>query len=121
MMADLSPKPTGRIRAVRSNSDRSADETATLAATPDRQVMIRRFDKTLLADVRSYSDNRSQTPAEDLARYAGQYVAWSPDGRQILASGADPDLVEEQLVAAGVDPAAVVLGFVDPPDEVFLG
>lgn len=83
--------------------------------------MIRRSDKTIAADVRSYSENRSQASAEDLAGYAGQYVAWSPDGRQILANGSDPDLVEKQLVAAGLDPAAVVLGYVDPPDEVFLG
>ena len=83
--------------------------------------MIKRSLKTVLADVRSYSENRSQVPAEDLARYAGQYVAWSHDGRQILANGADPDSVEKQLAEAGLDPAAVVLGYVDPPDEVFLG
>ena len=83
--------------------------------------MIKRSHKTVLADVRSYSENRSQVPAEDLARYAGQYVAWSPDGRQILAHAADPDLVEQQVVAAGLDPASVVVGYVDPPAEVFLG
>ena len=83
--------------------------------------MIKRSHKTVLADVRSYSENRSQVPAEDLTRYAGQYVAWSPDGRQILAHAADPDLVEKQVVAAGLDPAAVVVGYVDPPAEVFLG
>ena len=75
----------------------------------------------LRADVRAYSENRSRVPAEDLARYAGQYVAWSPDGRQILGNGADLDVVEKQLLAAGLDPAAVVMGYVDPPDEVFLG
>ena len=83
--------------------------------------MIRRSDKTVPGDIRSYAENRSQVPAEVLARYAGKYVAWSPDGKQILADGVDPDLVEKQLVAAGLDPAAVVLGYVDPPDEVFLG
>lgn len=83
--------------------------------------MIKKSHKTVADDVRSYSENRSQVPAEDLAQYAGQYVAWSPDGRQILGNGADPDWVEQQLVAAGVDPAAVVIGYVDPPDEVFLG
>ena len=83
--------------------------------------MIRKSHKTVPKDVRSYSKNRSQVPAEDLVRYAGQYVAWSPDGREVLAYGADPDLVEKQLVAAGLDPAVVVVGYVDPPDEVFLG
>ncbi len=83
--------------------------------------MIRRSDTMVPADVRSYSENRSQVPAGDLARYAGKYVAWSLDGRQILADGADPDLVEKQLVGAGLDPASVVLGYVDPPDEAFLG
>lgn len=83
--------------------------------------MIRKSDSSVRPDVRSYSENRSRVPPEELTRYAGNYVAWSPDGRQILAAGADPDLVEEQLAAAGLDPAAVVLGYVDRPDEVFLG
>jgi len=83
--------------------------------------MIRRTERVVPGDVRSFSENRSQFPAEDLARYAGHYVAWSPDGRLILAHGADPDLVEKQLVAAGIDPAAVVVAYVDLPDEVFLG
>ena len=83
--------------------------------------MIRRSERIVPGDVRSFSENRSQVPAGDLARYAGQYVVWSPDGGQILANGADPDSVEKQLAEAGLDPAAVVLGYVDPPDEVFLG
>lgn len=71
-------------------------------AAPAQQV--KKSDNSVRADVRSYSENRSRVPAEDLARYAGRYVAWSPDGRQILADGADPDRVEEQLAAAGLDP-----------------
>ncbi len=83
--------------------------------------MIRELEKCLLLDVRSYSENRSRFPADELAPYAGQYVAWSPDGMRILAHGTDAELVEHQLAAAGINPAAVVIGYVDPPDEVFLG
>jgi hypothetical protein len=87
----------------------------------EAKLLIKGSVATVLADIRSYSENRSRVPVEALAPYAGQYVAWSPDGRQILASGADPDAVEQHLAETALDPAAFVIGYVDLPEEVFLG
>jgi hypothetical protein len=64
--------------------------------------------------------NQNQFPAEELAKYAGQHVAWSRDGTRILASGPDDQAVEDALKAAGVDPSTVVFSYVDPPDLVRL-
>jgi hypothetical protein len=82
--------------------------------------MIKKYEETVLRDVAFFSENRSKFPPEELARFSGQYVAWSPDGTRILASGADADAVENKLIAAGINLSAVVLGFVDPLDEGFL-
>ena len=63
--------------------------------------------KTPPADLSRYPQNRRQFPLEELAKYLGQYVAFSPDGLQILASGATMEEVEERLQAAGMVPIDV--------------
>lgn len=63
-----------------------------------------------------FNDNVNKYPAEELAKYAGQRVAWSLDGTQILASGADDAEVDTQLRSAGIDPSRVVHDFVEPMD-----
>jgi hypothetical protein len=40
---------------------------------------------------------------EELAKYAGHYVAWSPDGKSILASGDDEVLLDRMLADQGHD------------------
>jgi hypothetical protein len=72
-------------------------------------------------ELRTYSENRSQVPTADVARYAGQYVAWSLDGRHIFGHAVDSELLEKQLAGAGIDPEAVVIGYIDALDEAFLG
>ncbi len=71
-------------------------------------------------DFKTYDENRRRFPSEELLQHAGQFVAFSLDGTRILASGADMDEVEAQLVAAGIDPARVVGSYIDPPDAVYL-
>jgi hypothetical protein len=66
-----------------------------------------------------YFKNRQNFPLDELAKYAGQHIAWSWDGSQILASGADEEEVEQKLIAAGVDPSRVVFSYV-PPGHVSL-
>jgi hypothetical protein len=68
-------------------------------------------------DTRSYSMNRKKFPAEELARYAGQWLAWSPDGTRILAHGQDQETVEAQLRATGIDPSEVVWSSMPRLDE----
>jgi len=49
--------------------------------------------------------NRNAFPADELGRYSGQHVAWSPDGTRILASDPDPLKVLAAVRALGYDPA----------------
>jgi hypothetical protein len=71
-------------------------------------------------DVQEYLKNRHQFPHEELARHAGHYVAWSPDGSQILASDDDPGRVIEAVKALGYDPGETVISYVPPVDETLL-
>ncbi|MGH7169167.1 MAG: DUF5678 domain-containing protein [Gemmataceae bacterium] len=66
-------------------------------------------------DLSHYEENRSKFPLEELAKYGGKHVAFSPDGTRIIASGDSIDEVEEILIAAGIDPSQVVGSYVDPP------
>jgi hypothetical protein len=50
-------------------------------------------------DTQRFLTNRSWFPLEELARYAGQYIAWSPDGTEVLASDADPARVIDRMKA----------------------
>jgi hypothetical protein len=72
-------------------------------------------------DMQKFLKNRQQFPADELARYAGKYVAWSPDGASILASDEDEVRLDQIIKAAGHDPADILVSFVPFPDEVILG
>jgi hypothetical protein len=67
-----------------------------------------------------FFENQENFPPEELTKYAGQCVAWSWDGSQILASGEDMDALERKLLALGIDPAKVVESYIPPPDLVLL-
>jgi hypothetical protein len=54
--------------------------------------------------------------ADERAKSAGKRVAYSLDGKSILASGANDEEVRQQLLKAGLDPSKVVYGNVDPGD-----
>jgi len=58
-------------------------------------------------DTRQLRENRAAFPAADLAKYRGQWVAFSMDGRRIVAGA--PDLVELDtlLLAMGKNPEQV--------------
>jgi len=68
-------------------------------------------------DLRLYAENRRRFPANQLIPYHGKFVAWSPDGTRILASGEEREEVWKKLEAAGLDPSQVVNDYIDPPDE----
>ncbi len=64
-----------------------------------------------------FNENVSQFPGAELLKYAGQYVAWSLDGTRILASGTDPDELDRNLAAAGLQQGGFVEDYVPGPDE----
>jgi hypothetical protein len=68
-------------------------------------------------DLSTYETNRAKFPLEELAKYAGKFVAFSPDGTRILASGSTRAEVEKKLEAAGIHPSQVVGSYIDSPDE----
>lgn len=66
--------------------------------------------------------NREAFPPGELEKYAGQWIAWSPDGASIVAhSNESEEVVFEQLIAGGHDPACCCLSYVPRPDETFVG
>ncbi len=67
-------------------------------------------------DLSHYEENRCKFPLEELAKYAGKHIAFSPDGTRIVASGDSFDEVIENLQAAGIHFSQVVHSYIDAPD-----
>jgi hypothetical protein len=68
-----------------------------------------------------FLENREKFPEEELLSYAGQWIAWSPDGTAIVASSTESEAVVYQtLQARGYDLGKCCVGFVDA-DPVDLG
>ena len=72
-------------------------------------------------DMRQFIQNRQNFPPEELEKYAGHYVAWSPDGKSILASGDDELTLDRLLADQGHNTSEILIAFVPLPDEVLLG
>ncbi|MFL5341884.1 MAG: hypothetical protein ACJ8F7_17195 [Gemmataceae bacterium] len=71
---------------------------------------------------RQYRANRSAFPPAELAKYRGQWVAFSLDGRRLLAGAEDIERLEEQLATLGEDPQQVALEHIPgPEDDISLG
>jgi hypothetical protein len=65
-------------------------------------------------DARRFNENQRNFPAQELQRFAGQHIAWSQDGRRILASAPTMQALFEKLAEAGQPTNQVVLDYVDP-------
>jgi hypothetical protein len=72
-------------------------------------------------DMQQFLTNRQQFPLDQLAKYAGKSIAWSPDGTRILASDDDLGKVAAAVEDQGYDSSEIVLSSVPFPDEVILG
>jgi hypothetical protein len=66
----------------------------------------------------SYLNSRGNIRPQDLLPYAGQWVAWSADGTQIVAHHDDLVVVAERVLAAGIDSQDVILEWL-PTEENF--
>ncbi len=71
-------------------------------------------------DLSHYEENRSKFPLEELAKYVGKHVAFSPDGTRIVGSADTWEDFDAALDAAGVPLSQVVHEYVDPPDEIWI-
>jgi hypothetical protein len=72
----------------------------------------------IMIEINEFRRNQSRFPREELAKYNGQYVAWSDDGTLILAAHADPARLDAMLIAAGYDPGEILVNRVAVPEEV---
>ncbi len=73
-----------------------------------------------LALRRKFLANRALFPVDELVKYAGQWVAWSPDGTHIAASARSPELLDGLLKANGEDPTQCVVEGI-PDDDALVG
>jgi hypothetical protein len=71
-----------------------------------------------LENRRRFLANRAAFPVEELTRYAGLWVAWSPDGTRAAASAEAPEALEGLLRAAGEDPLLCALEGIPDADPV---
>jgi hypothetical protein len=72
-------------------------------------------------DMQQFLENRGHFPPNELAKYAGRYVAWSADGTRIVGSDEDELRLDATVRAAGYDPSDLLVSFVAPGDDVLLG
>jgi hypothetical protein len=71
---------------------------------------------------KEYRQNRERFPRDELAKYQGAWVAFSADGCCIVAHGETVEQLEQQVLAAGLDPQRVVREWVaGPEDDSMLG
>lgn len=71
-------------------------------------------------DLSRYQENRNKFPAEELAKYVGKHVAFSPDGTRILASADTWEELDAVLEAAGIPLGQAVHAYIDPPDVSYI-
>jgi hypothetical protein len=71
--------------------------------------------------MQEYLKNRLQFPLDDLAKHAGEWVAWSPDGTRIVASSRDPAALDRLIRAAGENPEQCIVEGIPDSDSVIGG
>jgi hypothetical protein len=64
-----------------------------------------------------YRTNRAQFPREELAKHCGQWIAFSLDGKRVVAGDAELERLGEGLRARGVDLQRVVFEYVPGPED----
>jgi hypothetical protein len=64
-----------------------------------------------------YRNNRALFPLAELAKYQGAWIAFSADGRHIVARGETVEQLEEEIAAQGENGQNVVLEWVPGSDD----
>jgi hypothetical protein len=64
-----------------------------------------------------YRTNRASFPREELVKYGGRWVAFSCDGRRVLAAEADLEQLGEWLTEHGQDLQEVVFEYLPSPGD----
>ena len=67
-------------------------------------------------DTRFFDKNRYQFPLNELVKYAGRTIAWTPDGTRIVANGPDFLTLWNQFKAQGINPSEFVYEDIPPLD-----
>jgi hypothetical protein len=65
-------------------------------------------------DLGEYERNRVSFPLEELVKYAGKFIAFSGDGKRIVAYGDSEEEVDAMVRSLGIHPSQVVHSYVDP-------
>lgn len=66
--------------------------------------------------------NQQDFPQEELMKYAGQWIAWSPDGASIVAGSRESeDALMAILENAGQDPLQFVFDYIPELDQAHVG
>ena len=69
-----------------------------------------------------YRTNRARFPPANLVKYHALRVAFSADGRRVVASGESVERLEEELAGMGKEAHGVVLEWLaGPEDDSMLG
>jgi hypothetical protein len=68
-----------------------------------------------------YTENRARFPVEELARHAGNWVAFSPDGSRVLDSCESLAELDRRLTQAGQDVENAVFEHIPTSDMIISG
>ncbi len=72
-------------------------------------------------NMQEYVKNRQQFPMDELVKYRGAYVAWSPDGKRVVASSENLEGLDSLVRAAGEDPTECIVEGIPDTDSVIGG
>lgn len=72
-------------------------------------------------ELRLFDQNRMQFTDDQLRPYDGKWVAFSLDGRRIVAATADLEQLPHLVNAAGEQISNVELEYIDLSDDIFIG
>jgi hypothetical protein len=74
----------------------------------------------MVVNPQEYRENRARFSLSELVKYRGQWLAFSLDGRRIIASGEDLAALDNLVAATGEDPEGVAFERIEM-DDVYLG